>query len=84
MPYEERAKGVIKCYLMLNSGKWFSARQISEFIQANNDLRLGKFGKGLTPRKVSNILQKNYFRDLEIKRENNNTKLYRYNGGYKL
>ena len=79
MPYEERAKGVLKCYLMLNKGKWFSARELSEFIQGNKDFRLGKYGRGLSPVKVSNLLRKNYFRDLEIKRENTNRKLYRYN-----
>ena len=79
MPYEERAKGVLKCYLMLNKGKWFTARELSEFIQGNKDFRLGKYGKGLSPVKVSNLLRKNYFRDLEIKRENTNRKLYRYN-----
>lgn len=79
MPYEERAKGVIKCYLMLNKGKWFSARELSEFIQGNKDFRLGKYGKGLSPVRVSNLLRKNYFRDLEVKRENTNRKLYRYN-----
>ena len=79
MPYEERAKGVLKCYLMLNKGKWFTARELSEFIQGNKDFRLGKYGRGLSPVKVSNLLRKNYFRDLEIKRENTNRKLYRYN-----
>lgn len=79
MPYEERAKGVLKCYLMLNKGKWFTARELSEFIQGNKDFRLGKYGKGLSPVRVSNLLKKNYFRDLEIKRENTNRKLYRYN-----
>lgn len=81
MPYEERAKGVLKCYLILNKGKWFTARQLSEFIQSNKDLRLGKFGKGLTPVRVSSLLRKHYFRDLEVKKENTNRKLYRYNGG---
>ncbi len=79
MPYEERTKGVLKCYLMMNKGKWFSARELSEFIQGNKDFRLGKYGRGLSPVKVSNLLRKNYFRDLEIKRENTNRKLYRYN-----
>ena len=79
MPYEERTKGVLKCYLMMNRGKWFSAKELSEFIQGNKDLRLGKYGRGLSPVKVSNLLRKNYFRDLEIKRENTNRKLYRYN-----
>lgn len=79
MPYEERAKGVLKCYLMLNKGKWFTARELSEFIQGNKDFRLGKYGKGLSPVRVSNLLRKNYFRDLEVKRENTNRKLYRYN-----
>lgn len=83
MPYEERAKGVLKCYLILNKGKWFTAKELSEFIQRNKDFRLGKFGKGLTPSKISNLLRKNYFIDLETKRENNNRKLYRYNGGAK-
>ena len=78
MPYEERAKGVIKCYLILNKGKWCTARELSEFIQGNKDLKLGKYGRALSPVKVSNLLRKNYFRDLEIKRENTNRKLYRY------
>ena len=75
---EERAKGIIKCYFVLNKGKWISAKEISEFLQGN-DFKLGKLGKGLSPVKVSNLLRKNYFRDLEIKRENTNRKLYRYN-----
>lgn len=80
MPYEERTKGVIKCYLIMNKGKWVTAKQINEFIQGNKDFRLGKYGKGLSPIKVGNLLKKNYFRDLEVKKENTNRKLYRYNG----
>lgn len=78
LPYEERAKGVLKCYLILNKGRWFSAKELSEFIQGNKDFRLGKYGKGLSPIKVSNLLRKNYFVDLETKKLNNNTKVYRY------
>lgn len=63
----------------MNKGKWFTAKELSEFIQGNKDFRLGKYGRGLSPVKVSNLLRKNYFRDLEIKRENTNRKLYRYN-----
>lgn len=84
MPYEERTKGVLKCYLILNKGKWFTAKQLSEFIQANKDFKLGKYGRGLTPVRVSSLLRKHYFRELETKKENNNRKWYRYNGGYKL
>jgi hypothetical protein len=78
LPYEERAKGVLKCYLILNKGRWFSAKELSEFIQSNKDFRLGKYGKGLSPIKVSNLLRKNYFRDLETKKLNDNRKVYRY------
>lgn len=81
MPFEERTKGALKCYLIMNKGKWVTARELSEFVQGNKDLKLGKFGRGLTPVKVSSLLRKNYFRDLEIKREKTNRKLYRYNGG---
>lgn len=80
--YEERAKGVIKCFLVMNKGKWFSAREISSFIQSHKDLRLGKFGQGLNPLKVGKLLKKHYFHDLETKKMNDNRKLYRYNGGY--
>lgn len=80
MPYEERTKGVLKCYLMMNKGKWCTARELSEFIQANKDFRLGKYGRGLSPVKVSNLLRKNYFKDLETKKDNTNKKYYRYNG----
>ena len=76
---EERAKGIIKCYFVLNKGKWITAKEISEFLQGNSDFKLGKLGKGLSPMKVSNLLKRNYFRDLEVKRENTNRKLYRYN-----
>ena len=75
---EERAKGVIKCYFVLNKGRWISAKEISEFLQGN-DFKLGKLGKGLSSAKVSNLLKKNYFRDLEVKKQTNNSKLYRYN-----
>lgn len=68
---------------MLNKGRWFTARELSEFIQGNKDFRLGKYGKGLSPVRVSNLLRKNYFRDLEVKKDNTNRKLYRYNGGAK-
>ena len=78
LPYEERAKGVLKCYLILDKGRWFSAKELSEFIQGNKDFRLGKYGKGLSPIKVSNLLRKNYFRDLETKKLNDNRKVYRY------
>ena len=74
---EERAKGIIKCYFVLNKGKWISAKEISEFLQGN-DFKLGKLGKGLSSAKVSNILKKNYFRDLEVQKQSNNSKLYRY------
>lgn len=75
---EERAKGIIKCYFVLNKGKWISAKEISEFLQGNSDFKLGKLGKGLSSAKVSNLLKKNYFRDLECKKQSNNSKLYRY------
>lgn len=80
MPYEERTKGVLKCYFILNKGRWFTAKELSEFIQGNKDFKLGKYGRGLSPVKVSNLLRKHYFRELEVKRENTNRKLYRYNG----
>ena len=83
MPYEERTKGVIKCYFIMNKGKWVTAKQINEFIQEHRDLRLGKYGRGLSPMKISNLLKKNYFRDLQVKRENTNRKLYCYKGGDK-
>lgn len=57
---EERVKGIIKCYFVLNKGKWISAKEISEFLQGN-DFKLGKLGKGLSSAKVSNLLKKNYF-----------------------
>ena len=79
MPYEERAKGVLKCYIMMNKGKWFTAKELSEFIQGNKDFRLGKYGKGLSPVRVSNLLRKHYFKDLETKKDNTNKKYYRYN-----
>ena len=78
MPYEERAKGVLKCYLMMHKGRWFTAKELSEFIQSNKDFRLGKYGRGLSPHKISNLLRKNYFRDLETKKDNTNKKHYRY------
>lgn len=78
LPYEERAKGVIKCYFVMNKGKWITAKQISEFIQGNKDFRLGKYGKGLSPHRVSRLLKKNYFEDLQTKKMNTNTKLYKY------
>ena len=78
MPFEERAKGVIKCYFVMNRGKWLTARQISEFIQGNKDFKLGRYGKGLSPYKVSKLLQKNYFKDLQTKKMNTNTKVYKY------
>ena len=42
---EERVKGIIKCYFVLNKGKWISAKEISEFLQGN-DFKLGKLGHG--------------------------------------
>lgn len=74
---EERVKGIIKCYFVLNKGKWISAKEISEFLQGDT-FKLGKLGKGLSSAKVSNILKKNYFRDLEVQKQSNNSKLYRY------
>ena len=64
----------------MNKGKWCTAKELSEFIQGNKDFRLGKYGRGLSPVKVSNLLRKNYFKDLEIKKDNTNKKYYRYNG----
>jgi hypothetical protein len=81
VPFEQRGLGVIKCYFIVNRGKWLSAKEISEFIQGNRDLRLGKFGNSLSPHKISLLLRKNYFRDLETKKSSNGTKLYCYTGG---
>ena len=80
MPYEERAKGIIKCYLVMNKGKWFTASEIADFTLSNKDFRLGKYGRGLTPLKVAHLLKKNYFKDLQTKKLNDNRKMYRYNG----
>lgn len=79
MPYEERTKGVLKCYFILNKGRWFTAKELSEFIQGNKDFKLGRYGRGLSPVKVSNLLRKHYFRELEVQKQSNNSKLYRYN-----
>lgn len=62
----------------MNKGKWFTAKELSEFIQGNKDFRLGKYGRGLSPTRVSSLLRKTYFTELETKKLNNNTKVYRY------
>lgn len=77
---QERTKGVIKCYFVINKGKWISAREISEFLNDTKALRLGVYGQSLSAIKVSRILKQKLFDDLETKKLNDNKKLYRYNG----
>lgn len=81
--YRERTLGAIKCYLVINKGKWFTAREITEFLVGAKSLRLGTYGQTLSPVKVSRILKQHMFDDIEIQRLNNNQKRYRWNGRYK-
>lgn len=76
--YQERTKGAIKCYFVLNKGKWITTKEISEFLQGAKELRLGGYGKTLSPRKISAILKTRLFDDLEVKVLNDNRKAYRY------
>ena len=74
----EKINAVIKTFLVLNNGEWFTARQICDFISKHN------FGLGnyyLSPMVVSSLLQRRdgIFRDIESEKRWN-TKRYRYNG----
>ena len=74
---KEKAKAVIKCFLILNKGKWFSASELAEFLSAHN------FGLGnyyISSRSIGAIIDKRnpIFDDIEIKKEYT-TKRYRYN-----
>lgn len=82
--YRERTLGAIKCYLVINKGKWFTAKEITEFLVGAKSLRLGTYGQTLSPVKVSRILKQHMFDDIEIQRLNNNQKIYRWNGGHRL
>ena len=75
--YEERAKGVILSLLVCNKGKWLSASEISSFIQ-ENELKLGRFGDSLTPKRVGMLLNSRSFEHLRTERLKNKNKRYRY------
>lgn len=74
----EKVMGIIKSFLILNKGEWFTARQISDFISDHN------FGLGnyyISPLVVSSLLQRKVgiFSDIETKKKYT-IKEYRYNG----
>lgn len=74
----EKAKVVIKCFLVLNKGKWFTASEIAEFLSKHN------FGLGqyyISAYSIGSIIYKDngIFNDIEIEKLYT-TKRYRYNG----
>ena len=73
----EKVMAIIKCYLVSNKGKWFTAKEITDFITSHN------FGLGnyyISTMVVSSLLQRKdgIFRDVECEMEWNR-KRYRYN-----
>lgn len=78
---KERCKGIIKCYLILNKGKWFTSKQIADFL-LENSFYLGTYANNITPMRVSHLINHRYggiFSDIEVEKKRNG-KRYRYNG----
>ena len=74
----EKVMGIIKAFLVLNKGKWCTAREITDFIVGHN------FGLGnyyVSALVVSSLLQRKtgVFSDIETKKKYT-IKEYRYNG----
>ena len=74
----EKVIGIIKAFLVLNKGKWCTAREITDFIVAHN-FGLGNYYVSVLV--VSSLLQRKtgVFSDIETEKEYT-TKRYRYNG----
>lgn len=75
----EKVKGIIKCFLITNKGKWFTAKEIVDFIVTHN------FGLGnyvVSTHNIGKLLIHPYgiFSDIEVVKGNDNVKRYRYNG----
>lgn len=74
----EKVKAVIKCFLVMNKGKWFTAKEITDFI-SNHNFGLGNYY--LSTMVVSSLLMQKdgIFNDIE-KDTKWNRKVYRYDG----
>ena len=73
----EKVMGIIKSFLVLHKGEWFTAKEITDFI-TNHNFGLGNYY--ISPMVVSSLLQRKVgiFSDIEIEKEWNR-KRYRYN-----
>ena len=77
----ERIKGIIKCFLIINKGRWFSSSEISDFINSHY-FALGKYG--VSSHKIGSMFKdrrnNTLFGDISAKKENDNTWRYCYEG----
>ena len=79
LDYEERVLGIIRTFFLFHRGRWYSSRGISEWLQENKQyFRLHNYGDSLSPGRVSVLLNRNYFDDLETKYDTKKRRLYRY------
>lgn len=65
---------------MMNKDKWFTAKELTDWILNAKGLRLGKYGQGMTSTRMSYILKQRLFNDVETKKQSNNSKMYRWSG----
>lgn len=74
----EKVSAVIKCFLVANKGKWFTAKEITDFI-SNHNFGLGNYY--LSTMVVSNLLKRKDGIFKDIQRDSQwNRKVYRYDG----
>lgn len=78
MRMHEKAKGIIKCFLIMNDGKWFNSSEIATFLATHN------FGLGnyyISPHSIGRIVVngEGIFNDIRIrKNKKTNRKEYSY------
>ena len=70
MKDKDKIRLVVRAFLCANKGKWYSARELCEFVNVNG------FGgrSGATVRSVSRMLDANWLFKVGIKRERKNNK----------
>lgn len=70
IPDKTKMKIVVKTYLCANKGKWFTSKQLSDFINSNK--LGGRFG--VTPTELTKFLNPQFLRNEGIDRDRRNTK----------
>lgn len=70
MPDKMMVRLIVKIFLLANKGKWYTSRQLCDFINSNGLIS----GWGVAPSSLSRYLDKNYLNREGISRERKNSK----------